>query len=73
MNGNWIHDLLVHKKEKTTVLQVDWVLVLITGLSKSSDLGILLQKHLNIGPTSLGTFKKIWVKKFRNIPLATWS
>ena len=68
-----MHDLLVHKKEKTTVLQVDWVLVLITGLSKSSDLGILLQKHLNIGPTSLATFKKIWVKKFRNIPLTTWS
>ena len=39
-----MHDLLVHTEEKTTVLQVDWVLVLITGLSKSSDLRILLQK-----------------------------
>ena len=41
----------------------NWVLVLIMGLSKSSDLGILLQEtHLNIGPTSLATFKKICVK-----------
>ena len=38
-------------------------LVLITGFSKSSGLGILLQEtHLNISPTSLATFKKIWVK-----------
>ena len=41
----------------------NWVLVLITGFSKSSGLGILLQEtHLNISPTSLATFKKIWVK-----------
>ena len=41
----------------------NWVLVLITGLSKSSDLGILLQEtHLKLVSTSLATFKKIWVK-----------
>ena len=73
MNENWTHDLLFHTKRKNNCFAStlksealeSWncVLVLITGLSKSSDLGILLQEtHLNIGPTSLATFKKICVK-----------
>ena len=71
MNGNWIQDLLFHQKKKKQLLckytqaleSWNWVLVLIMGLSKSSHLGILLQEtHLNIGPTSLATFKKMWVK-----------
>ena len=64
-----MHDLLFHKKRKKNYFAStlksqalenwNWVLVLNSGLSKSSDLGILLQEtHLNIGPTSLATFKK---------------
>ena len=73
MNGNWIHDLFFHEKRKNNCFantlkshaleSWNWVLILITGLSKSSDLGILLQEtHSNICPTSLVSFKKIWVK-----------